>query len=325
LAKVNRGYSNVLYQVLTVDPEISRTEAYYKITEEFNHYKTRLEQKYGKIYHIISVEATLNAYPHLNVILLFENYRFSIIKHKSKKNGRITFRLRTYALKEEIANLWHTIKNGEIKQIGTVDIQAPKGISDIAAYIMKYCLKDLEHIQEIPKEELNYYSLKKKALKEIEGKENPEYNPKYEALFKALVNIAILWLYEKRIYSYSIDLIKKFGNNILQNYKNNLYLLKWDLLGIYSLNQINEFLIWFEKIKKYANIILIDNLLIDYLIFKKLQNKKLQIATVEKAKQKIKLISSQHKLSLFEGEYEREISLIDCRKDNSPSHYSEEI
>jgi hypothetical protein len=312
-----------LYQVLTVDPEISRTEAYHKITEEFNHYKTRLEQKYGKIYHIISVEATLNAYPHLNVILLFENYRFPIIKHKSKKNGRITFRLRTYALKEEIANLWHTVKNGQVKQIGTVDIQAPKGISDIASYIMKYCLKDLEHIQEIPKEELNYYSLKKKALKEIEGKENPEYNPKYEALFKSLVNIAILWLYEKRGYSYSPDLIKKYGNKQLQNYKNNLYILKWDLLGIYSLNQVNEFLIWFEKIKKYANIILIDNLLIDYLIFKKLQNKKLQIATVEKAKQKIKLIFSQHKpFFIFEGEYEREISLIDCRKDNSPSHYS---
>jgi hypothetical protein len=119
-------------------------------------------------------------------------------------------------------------------------------------------------------------------------------------------------------------LINKFGNKLLQNYKNNFYLLKWDLLGIYSLNQLNEFLIWFEKIKKYVNIILIDNLLIDYLIFKKLQNKQLQIAIVEKAKQKIKSISSQHKtLSLFlEGEYEREISLIDCRKDNSPSHYS---
>jgi hypothetical protein len=362
LAKVNRGYSNVLYQVLTVDPEISRTEAYYKITEEFNHYKTRLEQKYGKIYHIISVEATLNAYPHLNVILLFENYRFRIKKHISKKNGRITYRLANYKLKEEIANLWHRIKNKEIEQIGTVDIQAPKGLSDLADYVMKYCLKDLEHIQEIPKEELNYYTLKRKALisfyirsirelnkerqkvkdkKKIEEIDNQieqyfkalkeiagdnyqsEYNPKYEALFKALVNIAILWLYEKRNYSYSIDLIKKYGNKLLQNYKNNLHNLKWDLLGIYSLNQINEFLIWFDKIKKYANIILIDNLLIDYLVFKKIQNKKLQIAIVEKAKQKIKLISSQHKpISLFEGEYEREISIFDCRKDNSPSHYS---
>jgi hypothetical protein len=222
---------------------------------------------------------------------------------------------------------------------------------------MKYCLKDLEHIQEIPKEELNYYTLKRKALisfyirsirelnkerqkvkdkKKIEEIDNQieqyfkalkeiagdnyqsEYNPKYEALFKALVNIAILWLYEKRNYSKSNDLINKFGNRILQNYKNNLYNLKWDLLGIYSLNQVNEFLIWFEKIKKYANIILVDNLLIDYLVFKKIQNKKLQIATVEKAKQKIQIISSKHKpISLFiEGYGEK--SQGDCSEDNSP-------
>jgi hypothetical protein len=104
----------------------------------------------------------------------------------------------------------------------------------------------------------------------------------------------------------------------LQNYKNNLYNLKWDLLGIYSLNQVNEFLIWFEKIKKYANIILVDNLLIDYLVFKKIQNKKLQIATVEKAKQKIQIISSKHKpISLFiEGYGEK--SQGDCSEDNSP-------
>jgi len=362
LAKINRFYSNVWYYVFTIDPnEISRTEAYYKITEEFNHFKTRLEQKYGKIYHIISVEATINSYPHLNAILLFENYRFRIKRHKSKKNGRITYRLANYELKEEIANLWHQVKNKEIKQIGTVDIQAPKGIKDLADYVMKYCLKDLEHIQEIPKEELNYYTLKRKALisfyirfirelnkerqkvkdkKKIEEIDNQieqyfkalkeiagdnyqsEYNPKYEALFKALVNIAILWYFEKRGYSYSPDLIKKYGNRILQNYKNNLYNLKWDLLGIYSPNQVNEFLIWFEKIKKYANIILIDNLLIDYLVFKKLQNKKLQIAIVEKAKQKIKMISSIHKpISLFvEGDGEK--SQGDCSEDNSPHNLS---
>jgi hypothetical protein len=309
---VNRGFTNVLYQVLTVEPEISRTEAYYIISREFNRYKTCLEQIYGKIYHIWSIEATLNLYPHMNAILIFSNYRFPIKRHRDK-NGRLSLRLRSYRLKEQISQYW---------DLGFVDIQAPKNVNDVMNYIMKYCLKDLEAIQKIDKNLLNekqsyYYILKEKA----------KTSPEYEALFKALVNIAILWYEGKRIYSYSFDLIRKFGNRLMQNYKLYSYNLIWKVLGIYSLNQVNEFLIWFEKIKKYANIILIDNLMLDYLIFKKLQNKQLQIAIVEKAKQKIKSISSQHKtLSLFlEGEYEREISLIDCRKGNSPSHYSVEI
>jgi hypothetical protein len=311
LVYVNRGFTNVLYQVLTVEPEISRTEAYYIISREFNRYKTCLEQIYGKIYHIWSIEATLNLYPHMNAILIFSNHRFPIKRHRDK-NGRLSLRLRTYRLKEQISQYW---------DLGFVDVQVPKNVNDVMNYIMKYCLKDLEAIQKIDKQILNekqsyYYILKEKS----------KTSPEYEALFKALVNIAILWYEGKRIYSYSFDLIRKFGNRLMQNYKLYSYNLIWKVLGIYSLNQVNEFLIWFDKKKKYANIILDDNLMLDYLVFKKIQNKKLQIATVEKAKQNIKSISSHHKmLSLFlEGEYEREISLIDCRKDNSPSHYEAE-
>jgi hypothetical protein len=308
---VNRGFTNVLYQVLTVEPGISRTEAYYIISREFNRYKTCLEQIYGKIYHIWSIEATLNLYPHMNAILIFSNHRFPIKRHRDK-NGRLSLRLRSYRLKERISQYW---------DLGFTDIQVPKNVNDVMNYIMKYCLKDLEAIQKVDKNLLNekqsyYYILKEKA----------KTSPEYEALFKALVNIAILWYEGKRIYSYSFDLIRKFGNRLMQNYKLYSYNLIWKVLGIYSLNQINEFLIWFDKIKKYANIILIDNLLIDYLIFKKLQNKKLQIATVEKAKQKINLISSNHKpFFIFEGGYGREISLSDCSKDNSPSHYIQDL
>ena len=226
---------------------------------------------------------------------------------------------------------------------------------------MKYCLKDLEHIQEIPKEELNYHTLKRKALisfytrsirklnnerqkvkdkKKIEEIDNQieqyfkalkeiagdnyqsEYNPKYEALFKALVNIAILWYFEKRGYSYSPDLIKKYGNRLLQNYKLYSYNIIWKVLGIYSLNQVNEFLMWLLKIRRYTNIILDDNLLLEFIHFQKYKNKEKQLTSQEKAKQKINIISSKHKpISLFvEGDGEK--SQGDCSEDNSPHNLS---
>jgi hypothetical protein len=303
LVYVNRGFTNVLYQVLTVEPEISRTEAYYIISREFNHYKTRLEQIYGKIYHIWSIEATLNLYPHMNAILIFSNHRFPIKRHRDK-NGRLSLRLRTYRLKEQISQHW---------DLGFTDIQVPKNVNDVMNYIMKYCLKDLEAIQKIDKQILNekqsyYYILKEKA----------KTSPEYEALFKALVNIAILWYEGKRIYSYSFDLIRKFGNRLMQNYKLYSYNLIWKVLGIYSLNQVNEFLMWLLKIRRYMNIILDDNLLIEFINFQKYKNKEKQLTSQEKVKQKIQIITSKHKpVSLFVEGY-GEKSQGDCSKDNSP-------
>jgi hypothetical protein len=75
---------------------------------------------------------------------------------------------------------------------------------------------------------------------------------------------------------------------------------------------------WLLKIRRYINIILDDNLLLEFINFQKYKNKEKQLVSYDKAKQKIKLISSNHKpISLFiEGYGEK--SQGDCSKDNSP-------
>jgi len=287
----HRSFTNCLFIVLTIDTNKPREKAWLefsesskteeKLTREVNRIITNLTKQYGKMSYIFTRESTLKAYPHANLIAVFHNYRFPMKKHKDK-DGVLRWRLKNYGLKKEIAKYWHY----------NVDIQALSSVQDAVNYAVKYITKDAQEIGNIKNYGYDLNSLRKKALDPVEkianmiepttqkpkslkmlklneSKKLLRLIKKAQAIYKALLCYAIEWKLGLNSYSCSFDLIC-LGNFNKQNSNSETYI---SVIGIYNNKQLNDFLIWISKVRKYIDVILDENLLIRYLHMRKKEEK----------------------------------------------------
>jgi len=84
-----------------------------------------LRRKYGKISYLRVWEAYESGYPHVHVVMFFEEARFSVFPHWSEKENKLTFRIKE---KREISQFWHS----------HVDIQAISSLRNVFTYIKKH-------------------------------------------------------------------------------------------------------------------------------------------------------------------------------------------
>jgi len=95
-------------------------------------------------------------------------------------------------------------------------------------------------------------------------------------------------------------------NRLMHNYSYSVDNLIWSVIGIYNKDEINMFLIWLCKVKKYLNIIVDDNLLTEMIYIQKLKIKQKEMTSLEKLKQ----ISSMHHPLISGKEHEK--NQINC-------------
>jgi len=281
LVKANRYFTNTLFMVLTYPFNSARAMAWWQIDEEFNDFINGIRKRYGDIVYFRTKESTLNGYPHINLIIVFLNRRFPIKKHKDK-DGIERWRLRSYKLKEELTREWRYF----------TDVQALNSVELALNYCIKYATKDVENILKIDEDPAQI-------------REKAKNDSKYEALYKSLLGFAIMWYLRKRVFSCSLDLINHC-NRLMHNYSYSVDNLIWSVIGIYNKDEINMFLMWLCKVKKYLNIIVDDNLLTEMIYIQKLKIKQKEMTSLEKLKQ----ISSMHHPLISGKEHEK--NQINC-------------
>ena len=118
--------SSLLWITLTYDTSrgdlISSWET---LGEDFNRFINALKRKYGKISHFRVWEAYESGYPHVHVIMFFEEAEFTVFPHWSEKENKLTFRIKE---KDQVSSFWHS----------HVDIQAISSLRSLFTYIKKH-------------------------------------------------------------------------------------------------------------------------------------------------------------------------------------------
>ena len=118
--------TSLLWVTLTWDPARGDLiQAWETLGKDFNRFMSALRRRYGRISYLRVWEAYESGYPHVHVVMLFEEAEFSVFPHFSKKEGKLTFRIHE---KREISELWHS----------HVDIQAISSLSNVFTYLRKH-------------------------------------------------------------------------------------------------------------------------------------------------------------------------------------------
>ena len=118
--------TNLLWITLTYDT--SRGDlisAWETLGEYFNRFISALRRKYGKINHMRVWESYESGYPHVHVIMLFEEAEFTVFPYWSEKENKLTFRIKE---KDQVSSFWHS----------HVDIQAISSLRSLFTYIKKH-------------------------------------------------------------------------------------------------------------------------------------------------------------------------------------------
>jgi len=121
-------YSDLLFITLTWDTKIcSVKSAWERIGKDYNKFVSALKSRYGKIEFVRAWEASVNGYPHVHLIVKFQDHRFNVVKINN------VYRI---AEKREFENLWHSF----------VDIEPVQFLSRVY-YLTKYISKELHAVQ----------------------------------------------------------------------------------------------------------------------------------------------------------------------------------
>ena len=209
---------NCLNVTLTYDVKrCSIAKAWGNIGKEYNKFISRLRSKYGNIDVIRAWEAYENGYPHVHMILLFNDHKFNGFKFKND-DVRIQE-------KDDIDKAWHS----------HTDISGIQNLSKSGFYLTKYITK-LNNVQDIPKDELE----KDKASRK-----------------KHRLTMSMMWLHNKRAFGISGSFLSNIKQNRLDfalhnsNFKHQTtldlssglsdvmkYSTDWKLVGVYKWSDI---------------------------------------------------------------------------------------
>lgn len=121
--------TNVLLVTLTYDTKLSRIqEAWETIGDDFNKYMRNLRKKFGRIVYLRCWEASQKGYPHIHVLMIFQDHTFRV----TRINGK--YRIKE---KEAFEKSYHSF----------VDVQAVQNMKKGIRYVTKYLLKSASETQ----------------------------------------------------------------------------------------------------------------------------------------------------------------------------------
>jgi len=221
--------SNLLFITNTYDPKkFSFKQAWTEGNEYYNRFRTNLQNKFGKIDYVKAVQIMADGKIHFHTIAHFKETSFEIFKHRSKKTGRITWRIKDYDTVLKIKDCW---------KMGNTDIEAIYSKKGVVYYISKalsYLNKDstiiiTDAINELKKKYGNI-----KTMREIMGNEKL-LNELVEEIEKSkkrvILGLALASLYRRQNYNmsrsfyslilnkklYRLDTSKRFSNFFSNN------------------------------------------------------------------------------------------------------------
>jgi len=241
--------TNLLWVTLTYDTSRgSLIYAWETLGEDFNRFMSALRRKYGKINYLRVWEAYESGYPHVHVVMLFEEAEFSVFPHWSESNEKktcadqagswqpsessdmkLTFRIKE---KREISEFWHS----------HVDIQAISSLKAVFTYIKKHQEKIILGLSGSIQEGDSTVGF---DLENIRG----------------LLTLFLCWIFRKRSFSVSGSFREKISDLISHLHNSNMVgqrdlegnlVQEWiyHFLGIFSGSELNiPSGIWVKKLE----------------------------------------------------------------------------
>jgi len=121
--------TNVMLVTLTYDTKRSRIQdAWKNIGDDFNKYMRNLRRKFGRISYLRCWESSQKGYPHIHVLMMFQDYSFRV----KRINGK--YRIEE---KEAFEKSYHSF----------VDVQAVRNMKKGIRYVTKYLSKSKSETQ----------------------------------------------------------------------------------------------------------------------------------------------------------------------------------
>lgn len=124
--------ANVLFATLTYDTKLcSFAEAWQNIGAELNRFKANIQSKYGRVSAFRTWESYGNGYPHVHVILIFQDYEFPVfLSYSENKRGQL---VPVWRVKEklDLERYWHS----------HIDVRAVDSVKGGIGYVKKYASK----------------------------------------------------------------------------------------------------------------------------------------------------------------------------------------
>jgi hypothetical protein len=164
--------TNMLYFVLTYNTNRgSLIKAWERRGREYNLWITRMRKQYGRIEVMKTYETFESGYPHINVIAIFRDTKFTVFQHKSRRmEGKQLIEKLTWRIEEkrEMEKYFHS----------NIDVQAVQTPKQAISYILKYITKELHATTREPKHNLT---------------------------------LALMWLFRARAFSISQRFIEQLG------------------------------------------------------------------------------------------------------------------
>lgn len=174
--------------------------AWEDLGKDFNRFISALRRKYGKLSYLRVWESYESGYPHVHVIILFEEAEFTVFPHWDSKEGKLTFRINE---KSEISDLWHSF----------VDVQAISSLSALFTYLKKHQEKVILGLSG-----------------SIQDGETVKIGFDLENV-KGLRTLFLCWLFRKRSFSVSGDFREVLSDLIRHLHNSNMEEKQIDLSG----------------------------------------------------------------------------------------------
>lgn len=136
--------TNALHIILEYDAtSYSLGEAWFYVGVDFNRFLSNLKKHFGKFVHIRAWHGHDSGYPHIDVIIYFNNFEFSAVKWYDKKQDKISFRIHPKQktkyhgkyCRQSIKDAWSH---------GYVDIECVDSMGGAFKDLMKYVTKELD-------------------------------------------------------------------------------------------------------------------------------------------------------------------------------------
>jgi hypothetical protein len=122
--------THVLFATLTYDIKLkSRHQAWKAISREYNLFMSKMRRVFGSISTARTFESFENGYPHVHVVLLFNDFVFQVREYTDRKGRKVL--LVDDDIKDCISAMWHS--NVDVKGVGNV--------SESISYLKKYISK----------------------------------------------------------------------------------------------------------------------------------------------------------------------------------------
>lgn len=174
--------------------------AWQDLGKDFNRFISALRRRYGKISYLRVWESYESGYPHVHVVMMFEEAQFSVFPHWSEKENKLTFRIKE---KGEISDLWHS----------HVDVQAISSLSAVFTYLKKHQEKIILGLSG-----------------SIQEGDHPKVGFDLENI-KGLRTLFLSWIFRKRSFSLSGSFREKISDLISHLRNSNMLELQVDLNG----------------------------------------------------------------------------------------------